>query len=276
MTVEEKISTLVERYCRNRSHLADLIGISPQAVGNWIYRDRIPERGIDAILARFPQIDRNWLRGGNNPALAGPMPLPDEEDETEPPAYPSPATYGNAYQQTTSRGSAYQQTASRGSAYQQTASRGNAYQQTTSHGGAYQQTTSRGGAMLVEGIEPTLGDAEQPETREGLVPLQMPRRDVRYVFRCHGHSMMPRIQDGDYVGVGDALGRYEAFRSGEPYLVQTNDGRLMVKMVQDPGPDSPYLILTTENASYQLADGGRLAKTDFRAAYRVIMVMRDI
>ena len=27
---------------------------------------------------------------------------------------------------------------------------------------------------------------------------------------------------------------------------------------------------------YQLADGGRLPKSEFRAAYRVIMVMRDI
>ena len=88
--------------------------------------------------------------------------------------------------------------------------------------------------------------------------------------------MLPRIQDGDYVGVGEALGRYEEFRAGEPYLVQTTDGRLMVKMVHDPGPTVPYLQLSTENPSYQLADGGRLAKNEFRAAYRVIMVMRDL
>ena len=30
------------------------------------------------------------------------------------------------------------------------------------------------------------------------------------------------------------------------------------------------------NIDYQLADGGRLAKSDFRAAYRVIMIMRNI
>ena len=67
MTVEEKINILVERYCRNRSHLAEMIGISPQAVNNWVYRDRIPRRGMDAILAHFPQIDREWLSGGSIP-----------------------------------------------------------------------------------------------------------------------------------------------------------------------------------------------------------------
>ena len=54
MTVEEKIGALVERFCRNRSHLADMIGVSPQALNNWVYRDRIPRKGIDAIIARFP------------------------------------------------------------------------------------------------------------------------------------------------------------------------------------------------------------------------------
>ena len=52
MTVEEKIGILVERYCRNRSHLADMIGVSPQTVNNWVYRDRIPEKGIKAIINR--------------------------------------------------------------------------------------------------------------------------------------------------------------------------------------------------------------------------------
>ena len=131
-------------------------------------------------------------------------------------------------------------------------------------------------AMLVTGLQPTLGDTSQPESREGLIPIQMPRRDIKYVFQCHGDSMLPRIQDGDYVGVGEALGRYEEFRPGDPYLVQTTDGRLMVKMVQDPGPTSPFLLLSTENPNYQLADGGRLAKSEFRTAYRVIMVMRDL
>ena len=88
--------------------------------------------------------------------------------------------------------------------------------------------------------------------------------------------MLPRIQDGDYVAVGEALGRYEEFRKGTPYLIQTTDGRLMVKMVEDPGATFPFLHLSTENPKYQLADGGRLAKKEFKAAYRVIMVMRDI
>ena len=229
MTVEEKISILVERYCRNRSHLADMIGISPQAVNNWVYRDHIPRRGIEAILARFPQVEREWLRGSSAPLSSGPLPLPEEEEEEEEEEYRTDAKP--------------------------------------------QDKTS---ALLVTGLQPSLGDAPQSENREGLVPVQMPRRDIKYVFQCHGDSMLPRIQDGDYVGVGEALGRYEEFRQGDPYLVQTTDGRLMVKMVQDPGPTSPFLLLTTENPNYQLADGGKLAKSEFRAAYRVIMVMRDI
>lgn len=222
MTVEEKISTLVDHYCRNRSHLAAMIGTSPQTVNNWIYRDHIPARGIEAILNRFPEVERDWLRGGSSSA-SGRLPQPAEDDE-ETPDY--------------------------------------------SH--------QHGRAMLVSGIRPSLGDVPQVDSQEGMAPVQMPRRDIKYVFQCHGDSMLPRIKDGDYVGVGEPLGRYEAFRPGDPYLIQTTDGRLMVKMIQDPGPHSPNLILTTENPNYQLADGGRLPKSDFRTAYKVIMVMRDL
>jgi len=214
--VEEKIGILVERYCRNRSHLADMIGVKPQAVNNWIYRDHIPHRGIEAIIARFPQVDREWLRGGSLPTPSGPLPLPEEDEDEEMPT------------------------------------------------------------LSVTNIQPAFNETPQTEMREGLVPVQMPRRDIKYVFLCHGDSMLPRIQDGDYVGVGEAIGRYEEFKKGVPYLIQTTDGRLMVKMVQDPGPASPYLQLSTENPNYELADGGKLAKKEFYAAYRVIMVMRDI
>lgn len=217
MTVEEKITFLVEQYCRNRSHLADMIGVRPQAVNNWIYRDRIPNRGIEAIMTRFPQVDREWLRGGSLPMPSGPLPLPaDEDDDEELPAPPV-----------------------------------------------------TGGRLTADSTTPT-------ETREGLVPVQLPRRDIKYVFLCHGDSMLPRIQEGDYVGVGEPIGRYEEFQQGVPYLVQTTDGRLMVKMVQDPGPSLPYLLLSAENPNYQLADGGKLPKQEFHAAYRVIMVMREI
>lgn len=240
MTVEEKISILVERYCRNRSHLADMIGVSPQAVNNWVYRDHIPHRGIEAIMNRFPQVDRSWLRGGDASLPSGPLPLPADVDDED-------ADFTTAF----------------------AARQPEADPET---GGASGKATS----YLVTGVHPTLGDVPQGDDEERLVPVQMPRRDVKYVFRCHGDSMLPRIQDGDYVGVGEALGRYEEFRAGEPYLVQTTDGRLMVKMVHDPGPTVPYLQLTTENPNYQLADGGRLAKNEFRAAYRVIMVMRDL
>lgn len=226
MTVEEKIDILVERYCRNRSHLADLIGISPQAVNNWVYRDRIPRRGVEAILAHFPQIDPEWLRGGSMPLSSGPLPLPDEEDTDE-----EPLNFDTSL---------------------------NIEPETEKH---YAESKPQ--------VQPQ-------DAGEGLFPLQMPRSDVKYVFQCHGDSMLPRIQDGDYVGVSEAIGRYEEFLKGVPYLIQTTDGRLMVKMVQDPGPALPYLLLSTENPNYELADGGRLAKKEFRAAYRVIMVMRDI
>lgn len=217
MTIEEKVGILVERYCRNRSHLADMIGVTPQAVNNWVYRDHIPRRGIDAIVARFPQVDREWLRGGSMPVSSGPLPLPAEEDEdAEISSYP------------------------------------------------------------VANQQPSSADAPQAEVGEGLVPVQIPGSDVRFLFLCHGNSMLPRIQDGDYVCVGEPIGRYEDFLLGTPYLIQTTDGRLMVKMVQDPGPSSPYLLLSTENPNYQMADGGKLAKSEFRTAYRVIMVMRNV
>ena len=243
MTVEEKIGILVERYSRNRSHLADMIKVSPQAVNNWVYRDRIPNKGIAAIMARFPEVSLEWLRGGNVSMSSGSLPLPEDDNEDEetllfddkPEA--RPVAEGQI---------------------------------------AVSTPPGKQSALFVSGLQPSLGDVPQPDVREALVPLQMPRRDVKYVFQCHGDSMLPRIQDGDYVGVGEALGRYEEFRKGTPYLVQTTDGRLMVKMVEDPGPSSPFLLLSTENPDYQLADGGRLAKSEFRAAYRVIMVMRDI
>ncbi len=244
MTAEEKITILVERYCRNRSHLADMIGVTPQAVNNWVYRDRIPRKGIEAIMMRFPEVDLEWLRGGSVPISSGPLPLPDDEEEEEDVAI---------------------QFGSRTDAVSETGENqfGNTAQ-------------SKASAHFVAGIQPTLGDAPQPDTKEGLIPLQMPRQDIKYVFQCHGDSMLPRIQNGNYVAVGEPLGRYEEFRRGVPYLVQTTDGRLMVKLVEDPGPAFPFLLLSTENPNYQLADGGRLAKKDFKAAYRVLMVMRDI
>lgn len=243
MTVEEKIGVLVERYCRNRSHLADMIGVTPQAVNNWVYRDHITRRGIEAIMARFPEVDQEWLRGASVPMSDGSMPLPDEEEEDD-----DALPFGTTRTSKLKQEEFLPNTAS----------------------------ASRASAQFVSGIQPSLGDVPQPDAKEGLIPLQIPRKDVKYVFQCHGDSMLPRIQDGDFVGVGEALGRYEAFRKGDPYLVQTTDGRLMVKMVEDPGPQSPFLLLSTENPHYQLADGGRLAKNEFRAAYRVLMVMRDI
>ena len=243
MTVEEKIRVLVERYCRNRSHLADMIEVTPQAVNNWVYRDHIPRRGIKAIMEHFPEVDEEWLRGASVPLSDGSMPLPDDDDEDD-----ETMTFASA------RDSAPKQE--------------ELLPDTTS--------PSRTSAHFASGLQPSLVETPQQDNKEGLIPLQLPRKDVKFAFQCHGDSMLPRIQDGDYVGVGEALGKYEEFRKNVPYLVQTTDGRLMVKMVEDPGPAYPFLLLSTENPHYQLADGGRLAKSEFRAAYRVLMVMRDI
>lgn len=250
MTVEEKINILVERYCRNRSHLAEMIGISPQAVNNWVYRDRIPRRGMDAILAHFPQIDREWLSGGSIPFSSGPLPLPDDEEEAG-------EEGENQIQNSKFLDSLEPRRTDKVRSKIQTAS------------------SSRDNRPL-EGEQLGNNSDGSPKSSEGLFPLQFPRHDVKYVFQCHGDSMLPSIHDGDYVGVGEAIGRYEEFRKGVPYLIQTTDGRLMVKIVQDPGPTFPYLLLSTENPNYELADGGRLAKNEFYTAYRVIMVMRDI
>lgn len=244
MTTEEKIGILVEQYCRNRSHLADMIGITPQAVNNWVYRDRIPRKGIEAIMARFPDVDLEWLRGGSVPISSGPLPLPDDDEEEEDDVL-------------------------------QFGSRANAVSK-PSASQLESPAQSKSSALFAAGMQPVTGDVPQSDNKEGLIPLQIPRRDVKYVFPCHGDSMLPRIQDGDYVAVGEALGRYEEFQKGVPYLVQTTDGRLMVKMVEDPGPTFSFLLLSTENPNYQLADGGKLAKKDFKAAYPVLMVMRDI
>ena len=244
MTVEEKIGILVDRYCRNRSHLADMIEVSPQAVNNWVYRDHIPNRGIEAIIAHFPQIDRNWLRGGSTLSSSGPLPLPEEDEEEE---------NDTQHFKTTQ----------------------DAGLKTAEHH-VEKTPQNRNSAILASELYSSTDDIPQPDNREGLVPIQMPRRDIKYVFLCHGDSMLPRIQDGDYVGVGEALGRYEDFRKEDLYLIQTTDGRLMVKMVEDPGPTLPYLLLSTENTTYQMADGGRFPKNEVHAVYRVIMVMRDI
>ena len=98
MTVEEKIGVLVERYCRNRSHLADMIGVTPQAVNNWVYRDHITRRGIEAIMARFPEVDQEWLRGASVPMSDGSMPLPDEEEEDDD-ALPKKNSFRTQHQQ---------------------------------------------------------------------------------------------------------------------------------------------------------------------------------
>ena len=83
MTTEEKIGVLVDRYCRNRSHLAEMLGVTPQTVNNWVYRDHIPRRGIDAIMSRFPQVDLEWLRGSSVSLSHGPLPLPEDEDDDD-------------------------------------------------------------------------------------------------------------------------------------------------------------------------------------------------
>lgn len=243
MTVEEIIGILVDRYCRNRSHLADMIDVSPQVVNNWIYRDHIPNRGIEAIISRFPQIDRNWLRGGSTLSSSGPLPLPEEDEEND-------ETQDLKTTQNTEQKSAEYKVG--------------------------KMSQNKVTELLASEMQSSQDNISQLNNKESLIPLQMPRHNIKYAFLCHGDSMLPRIQDGDYIGVGEPIGRYEDFQQGVPYLVQTTDGRFMVKMVQDPGPSSAYLLLSTENPNYELADGGKLAKKELYAAYRVLMIMRDI
>jgi hypothetical protein len=140
MTVEEKIGILVERYCRNRSHLADMIKVSPQTVNNWVYRDHIPRKGIEAIMARFPQLDIEWLRGDSAPLPSGSLPLPDEDSEED-----DTLQFGT-----------------------KSFARPDAQGRIADIPMPGNQPT-----VFVSGLQPSLGDVPQPDVREALVPLQM-------------------------------------------------------------------------------------------------------
>lgn len=124
-------------------------------------------------------------------------------------------------------------------------------------------------AKLIEGFNVTCGDVEVDLSNENLELTQVRLRGVKYLFRCSGESMEPRLFAGDLIGVGNAMSRFETFKSGEIYLVFTQSGKAMVKMVEDPGPDVPYLKLLTFNPNYHLDDDGKLPKSEFRAAFRV-------
>ena len=199
MNTNEKMEVLVRQFARSRKDLADMIGFTPQTVSNWVYRDSIPKKGIDAICSTFPEVNRDWLL-----------------------------------------------------------------------------STGTTTAFFVDNISPSCGDDFQELDGEGLVPINLGRRDVKYLLRCHGNSMEPRIYDGDAVAVGDPMGRYEQLSPKALYLIQTTSGQLMVKQATDPGPDCPYLQLATVNPDYHLQNDGHLPKEEIRTIYRVLVVLNNV
>ena len=159
MTVEEKISVLVERYCRNRSHLADMIGVSPQAVNNWVYRDHIPHRGIEAIMARFPQVDRSWLRGGDASVPSGPLPLPAAMDDDD-------ADFAEAF----------------------------AAGKPEADGGQPGAEADKATSYLVTGVHPSLGDVPQADDEERLVPVLLRSKGPGHVLGHLHHAAALVVQ----------------------------------------------------------------------------------
>lgn len=127
-------------------------------------------------------------------------------------------------------------------------------------------------AMMIEGTVATCGDIDRVDSNEAFRRVNMPWDDVKYIVRCSGESMEPRIHDGDYVGVGQLMGKYQNFKPGEMYLLRTTSCT-MVKMVEDPSPNCDYLQLSTFNPDYVLANGGRLPKDELICSYKVLAVI---
>lgn len=136
--------------------------------------------------------------------------------------------------------------------------------------------TQLGGTMLLPNFNVTCGDVEQYDQSESMLPVDMPIKGVKFIFPCTGNSMEPRIYDGDFVGIGDQMNRYESFKKDKIYLVTTIDGKAMIKGVEDPGPDCPYLQLSSLNPDYRMANEGKLPKDEFLAAYKVLIIINNV
>lgn len=127
--------------------------------------------------------------------------------------------------------------------------------------------------QIVENMAATCGDVDRTDSYESYITVELPvRPNVRFLVRCEGESMEPRIYDGDYVGIGDEMTMFDRFEKGKMYLLVTRYCT-MVKMVEDPGVHESYLQLSTFNENYVLSDGGRLPKEELLKAYKVNMVM---
>ena len=132
---------------------------------------------------------------------------------------------------------------------------------------------SKNATKLVEDVTVMCGDVDPFNEKESMKNVFLPGGCCKYMFRCAGISMEPRLHDGDYVGVNDPMVQFEKFRADVMYLIFTNDGKAMVKYVNDPGMNYDYLQLRTLNPDYSLSDNGRLLKEDVRRIYRVVMTL---
>lgn len=65
MNDKEKLSKLIQLYCSgNNANFARRIGITPQALNNWLKRERLSKEAITKITFAFPGINTEWLLTG--------------------------------------------------------------------------------------------------------------------------------------------------------------------------------------------------------------------
>lgn len=127
--------------------------------------------------------------------------------------------------------------------------------------------------QIVDNISATCGDVDRADSYERYITVELPvKSNVKYLVRCEGESMEPRIYDGDYVGIGDQMTMFDRFEKGKMYLLITRYST-MVKLVEDPGVHEPYLQLSTFNENYVLSNDGKLSKEEVLKVYKVNMVM---
>lgn len=227
MTVEQIVLQLIMMTgARKKSRLAELLEVSPSALGNWISRGSIPTSAIQKVLELLPNVNPEWMAGRSDVVL-----LSKAE------ATPTP----------------------------QLQMKGDAVPLDV-------KNCQFSRVQMLDEMAATCGDVDQPECRETMTEFTLPFPGLRYVITCQGTSMEPVLYSGDMVAVGAPMNMFDRFRKDEMYLVVTRTG-MMVKYVEDPGQDCPYLQLTTANKNYHLEDGGRLPKEEVRSIYRVKMTL---
>lgn len=107
-----------------------------------------------------------------------------------------------------------------------------------------------------EDVVVTCGVVELPEQRESSCLRNMPGVDAQFLMRASGDSMSPMIENGDLIGVKE-MAQFEDFKSEQPYLIITHDAHCMVKYVKNPGPNVPYLELSSANPDYVMSRSER-------------------